>query len=153
MKMENCRSLGIGETVQNGDLYEVDGELIPVEAYAVGQLIDGEEFVNILRPVGGNLIDRICADFDIQTPTGRAALRVMLENAALLDSKHRDYGPGNISGFGEYGIMVRLSDKLERLKKLLTSGSQPNNESLEDTYKDISNYAVIALMVRRNLWK
>jgi len=153
MNKENYRSLGVGEAIQNGDMYEVEGELIAVEPYAIGQLIDGEEFVCIMRPTGGNVLDRVCQEYDIQTETGISALKVALENASLLDRKHRDYGAGNISAFGEYGIMVRLSDKLERLKKLLTNGGNPNNESIEDTYRDISNYAVIALMVRRNLWK
>jgi hypothetical protein len=150
---DNYRLLGIGETVSHGDCYEVDGELIPVESYALGQIIDGDEFIAILRPSGGDLISRICREYDIQTETGVTALRLALENASLLDRKHRDYGAGNISAFGEYGIMVRLSDKMERLKKLLTNGGSPNNESIEDTYRDVSCYSIIALMVRRNLWK
>jgi hypothetical protein len=27
------------------------------------------------------------------------------------------------------------------------------NESIDDTYLDIANYAVIAMLIRRNLWK
>jgi hypothetical protein len=41
---------------------------------------------------------------------------------------------------------------MERLKNLNKMPSV-KNESIEDTYQDIANYAVISLMIRRNLWK
>lgn len=153
MKLENCRALGIGETVAPGDVYEVDGELIPVEPYAVGNIIDGDEFVNILRPTHRPALEMLCEEYDIQTPIGKEALRLMVENAALLDRKNRDYSKENISAFGEFGILVRVNDKICRLKNLLANMSQPKNESVEDTWTDLANYAVIALMVRRGLWK
>jgi hypothetical protein len=65
--------------------------------------------------------------------------------------KRQDYGSGNISAFGEFGVIVRLNDKMERLKNLNKMPSV-KNESIEDTYQDIANYAVIALLIRRNLW-
>ena len=34
----------------------------------------------------------------------------------LLEKKNRDYGTRNLLTFGNLGILVRLSDKLERLK-------------------------------------
>ena len=150
---DNYRLLGIGETVSPGDVYEVDGELIPVESYALGQIIDGDEFINILRPTQRNPIAAVCEAGGVSTDMGHEAMKIAAENVALLDSKHKDYGAGNIAAFGEYGIMVRLSDKMERLKRLLTNAQTPNNESIEDTYRDVCNYAIIALMVRRNLWK
>ncbi len=68
----------------------------------------------------------------------------------LLIDKQRDYGPGNILKFGEFGCLVRASDKLERLINLMDSDREPQNESIEDTWKDLRNYAQIAVMVRRN---
>ncbi len=153
MNKDNYPQLGVGETVSNGDVYEVDGDLIPVESHAIGQLIDGEEFVSILRPMHQSPISAVCEQNSVDTEMGKRAMEVAIENIALLDSKHQDYGAGNIAAFGEYGIMVRMSDKMERLKRLLTNAAEPNNESIEDTYKDLCNYAIIALMVRRNLWK
>lgn len=150
---DNYRMLGVGETISNGDVYEVDGELIPVESYAIGNVIDGDEFMAIMRPLNPDPINAVCEAGNVVTNVGKTAMEIAAENVALLDSKHRDYGAGNIAAFGEYGIMVRLSDKMERLKRLLTNAQTPNNESIEDTYKDICNYAIIALMVRRNLWK
>ena len=70
----------------------------------------------------------------------------------LLISKQRDYGKNNILDFGEYGILVRSNDKMARLKNLNQKGVNPANESIEDTWKDISGYAIIALMLRRGLF-
>lgn len=81
---------------------------------------------------------------------------ISLECNELLISKQRDYGPKNILSFGELGVLVRANDKLERLKHNLWKGKVENgedvsveNESIEDTWKDLRNYAQIALMVRR----
>jgi hypothetical protein len=45
-----------------------------------------------------------------------------------------------------------MSDKLERLKNLIYKNREPNNESLEDSFVDMANYAIIALMVQRGVW-
>lgn len=73
----------------------------------------------------------------------------------LLISKQRDYGPGNINNaFGGplNGLMVRMGDKWERLKNLLASGETPQHESIEDSFKDLANYCIIAMMVQRGKW-
>lgn len=73
----------------------------------------------------------------------------------LLLSKHKDYGPKNISqspGGPLNGLRVRLWDKLARLNNLTDNNSLPQHESLEDTFKDMANYAVIGLLVLRDKW-
>jgi hypothetical protein len=73
----------------------------------------------------------------------------------LLISKQRDYGPGNINnayGGPINGLMVRMGDKFERLKNLLASGHTPQHESIEDSFKDLANYCIIAMMVTRGKW-
>lgn len=73
----------------------------------------------------------------------------------LLISKQRDYGPGNINNaFGGpiNGLMVRMGDKFERLKNLLASGHNPEHESIEDSFKDLANYCIIAMMFTRGNW-
>ena len=82
----------------------------------------------------------------------KASQSIFDEAHDLLVSKQKDYGPGAIRDFGEYGVLVRLNDKVSRLKTLLGNGAAPNHETIEDTWKDIANYAIIALMVRRGLW-
>lgn len=74
----------------------------------------------------------------------------------ILVKKQVDYGPLNIwnaPGGATNGLMVRMSDKLERLKNLIYNSIEPNNEALEDSFIDIANYAVIALMVERGIWE
>jgi len=73
----------------------------------------------------------------------------------LLISKHRDYGPKNISdspGGPLNGLRVRMHDKLARINNLIDSGANPEHESLEDSFKDMANYAIIGLLVLRDKW-
>ena len=65
----------------------------------------------------------------------------------LLASKQHDYGHGNITAFGLKGVLVRLSDKVERLINLKSKIGKAKNESLVDTLRDIVGYCVIALML------
>lgn len=83
------------------------------------------------------------------------AQKIYDELLALLVKKQIDYGPLNVwnaPGGATNGLMVRMSDKLERLKNLIYKNIKPNNESLEDSFVDLANYAVIALMVQRGVW-
>src|SRR3990167_63318 len=68
--------------------------------------------------------------------------------------KQVSYVAGNISAFGEKGVIIRMHDKLERIVKIAYRGD-PNpldDETIEDTYYDIADYAMIALLVREGLW-
>ena len=73
----------------------------------------------------------------------------------LLLSKHADYGPKNISdspGGPLNGLRVRMWDKMARINHLVDSGADAKNEPLEDSFKDLANYAIIGLMVLRGKW-
>jgi len=74
---------------------------------------------------------------------------VVLDLADLITSKQNDYGKDNILGFGEQGLVVRLWDKVNRLKNLVWHNTRPKNESVEDTLNDIAGYAIIGLMLRK----
>jgi len=77
------------------------------------------------------------------------------ELASLLLKKHKDYGPKNIShspGGALNGLRVRMHDKIARINHLIDSGSSPENESLEDSFKDLANYSIITMMVLRGKW-
>lgn len=77
--------------------------------------------------------------------------------AELLDvlvSKQNDYGPSAINdapGGPLMGVNVRLHDKYARLRNL-TYTKTANHESLRDTYLDLANYAVIAIMLLDGTW-
>lgn len=77
------------------------------------------------------------------------------ELAHLLIQKHHDYGPKNISqspGGAINGLRVRLHDKMARLVNLTDKASEPKYESIEDTFMDMANYAIIGLLVLRGKW-
>jgi len=98
--------------------------------------------------------EEMCTALQIKTIAGREALRITLENIKLLDQKQLDYGSRNISGFGIFGVVVRMNDKFERIKNLFNSGRRRRaaNESIRDSFKDIANYAVIAEMLETGKW-
>jgi hypothetical protein len=77
------------------------------------------------------------------------------EAEKLLLKKHKDYGPKNISGSpggALNGLRVRIHDKLARINHLYDTGSTPENESLRDSFIDMANYAIIALLVLDDKW-
>jgi hypothetical protein len=81
--------------------------------------------------------------------------KTMEELGDLLISKHRDYGPKNISdspGGPLNGLRVRMHDKTARINNLIDNGTDAQHEPLEDSFKDLANYAIIALLVLRDKW-
>ena len=75
--------------------------------------------------------------------------KIALEIAELLDRKGQDYGTENIKKFGSHGVLVRVSDKVERLINLSKRNNKPNFESVEDTWRDIAGYAILSLIELR----
>ena len=76
---------------------------------------------------------------------------------SLLLSKHQDYGPKNISqapGGPINGLRVRMWDKMARINNLLDSNRHdaPAHESLEDSFRDLANYAIISILVLKGKW-
>ena len=73
----------------------------------------------------------------------------------VLVSKQRDYGPSNIAnapGGPLNGLRVRIYDKISRINNLTENDAKPENESLKDSFLDLANYAIIALLVLDNKW-
>lgn len=86
------------------------------------------------------------------------------EQFELFARKHLDYGMHNVSAgtnletadeveFAMTGLWYRLSDKINRWKNMIISGRKAQNESLIDTFQDITNYGIIAQLVKRGMWK
>jgi len=83
-----------------------------------------------------------------------ACRKVALEIAEVVISKQHDYGHDNILAFREQGLVVRMWDKVARLKNLLWANpDSPKNESIEDTFTDIAGYAIIGLMLKNNTFE
>ena len=73
----------------------------------------------------------------------------------LLLRKHKAYGPSNIGnapGGPLNGLQVRIHDKLARINNLIATGHKPDSEPLRDSFLDLANYSVIALMVLDDAW-
>lgn len=63
--------------------------------------------------------------------------------------KNADYGNSFGEQFIEYGLLsavIRLDDKMRRLKQLLKNEAQVKDESIRDTLLDLSNYAIMTIM-------
>ena len=75
--------------------------------------------------------------------------REITDNMAdLYERKNKDYGDsfGKLNNeFGEIAGLIRLSDKLNRLKTLVDSEAEVD-ESKKDTLIDLANYAIMQLM-------
>lgn len=90
--------------------------------------------------------------------------RIQKEQYELFCAKQLNYGPGNISvgtslstpddiKLSLTGLWFRLSDKLNRLKQLVVFGNPDVvGESIEDTFKDLSVYGIIAQIVKNGKW-
>jgi hypothetical protein len=73
----------------------------------------------------------------------------------VLVKKQADYGPKNIAlapGGPLNGLRVRMHDKMSRINHLIDNGATPENESLRDSFLDMLNYSVIAMMVLDGDW-
>ncbi len=84
------------------------------------------------------------------------AVQQKFQNAkSVLLQKQKDYGPKNISeapGGPLNGLRVRMHDKMARINHLVDSGATPENESLKDSFLDLANYAIIAMLVLDGEW-
>lgn len=71
---------------------------------------------------------------------------IIEQNRRLFISKNADYG-NSFEDFGFLGIMVRLNDKINRMKSLVENQTQNVlNESFMDTVQDLYNYTLLGLM-------
>ena len=80
---------------------------------------------------------------------------IITECSNLLISKQNDYGPLNIAnapGGALNGLRVRIFDKVSRINNLIDENKDPNHESLRDSFLDLANYGIIALMVIDGVW-
>ena len=90
--------------------------------------------------------------------------RLQHEQYELFLKKQHDYGPGNISvgtmlqtpeetHLALTGLWFRMNDKIQRLKNMLMSKRDSAvDEPLEDAYLDVSNYGIMATIVKNNKW-
>lgn len=89
--------------------------------------------------------------------------KICIEQYLTFIKKQSDYGPANIAmnthleneqelKLSLTGLTVRMNDKMSRLINLILKKNKPQNESIEDTFMDLSVYGKIALVVMRGKW-
>ena len=90
--------------------------------------------------------------------------RLQREQYELFLKKQHDYGPGNISvgtmlqtqdevHLALTGLWFRMNDKIQRLKTMLLSRRESAvDEPMEDAYLDVSNYGIMATIVKNGEW-
>mgnify|MGYP001252793985 CR=1 FL=1 len=74
------------------------------------------------------------------------------EIADMLERKNHDYGDsfGELyREFGDISTAIRLTDKLKRFRTLIDKERQVDDESIEDTLRDIAGYAILTLVEKR----
>ena len=81
------------------------------------------------------------------------------EQIKLFAKKQHDYGPGNISMGGNkelslLALAIRMNDKVQRLLNILhnNNGKTAVEETLKDTFQDLSIYGIIAQIVYDEKW-
>jgi hypothetical protein len=90
--------------------------------------------------------------------------RLQREQYELFLHKQHDYGPGNISVGTQLqtpeeiklsltGLWFRINDKVQRVKTLLLNNRESAvDEPLEDAFLDMSNYGIMATIVKNGKW-
>jgi hypothetical protein len=90
--------------------------------------------------------------------------RIQQAQYELFCAKQSNYGPDNISmgstlekeedrKLSLQGLFFRINDKINRYKQMIMFGSKDAvGESLDDTFKDISVYGIIAQLVQSGKW-
>tara|TARA_S200000501_G_C20859820_1_gene759224 strand:+ start:1693 stop:2076 length:384 start_codon:yes stop_codon:yes gene_type:complete len=107
-------------------------------------------------------VDILEAEYPLMTDEFKRLQRIQYETFCR---KQLDYGPGNISVGTQLkteediklsltGLWFRMNDKIQRLKTLLMSNRESfvKDEPIEDAYMDVSNYGIMATIVRNNKW-
>jgi hypothetical protein len=100
--------------------------------------------------------DLINWSYSKKSASERESVNVLIECIDLQNRKSRDYQNPNSSikqahhyRRGIDTIHDMIDQKLKRAQSLIESGAVPNNESLEDTYKDMINYCSFAVSYLR----
>lgn len=132
------------------------------------ELVSEEEFDKAVKKAQKETIDGlgVIEVFETEYPELADEFKnIQSEMYEMFARKHMDYGLNNIALGGDLtnesdkkfsltGLCIRLTDKISRLKNLLSNGKNyVKGESMEDTFIDIANYGIIGLLVGRDKWK
>ncbi|MED4172585.1 DUF1599 domain-containing protein [Halalkalibacterium halodurans] len=91
-------------------------------------------------------------DIEVEPPTSHLIAEVADEVRDLLIRKNGDYGDSFSKQYDEYGLMsslIRMDDKIQRLKTLESGHEAQVDESIDDTLRDLAGYAILTLVARK----
>lgn len=74
---------------------------------------------------------------------------IFKESLETYKAKNADYGDSFSKSYQEFGLtapIVRMSDKMERLKSLSKAEARVKDESIKDTLIDLGNYAFMTVV-------
>ena len=120
-----------------------------------------KEVNSYLTGDNGDIVTMMEKEWPVMTAEFR---RLQREQYELFLHKQHDYGPGNISVGTQLqtpeeiklsltGLWFRMNDKIQRLKTLLMNNRESAvDEPLEDAYLDVSNYGIMATIVKNGKW-
>lgn len=132
--------------------------------------------MNNIDPFGhplGDLQEDPAAEYGMHSPvaiceskypeTTAEFKKIQQEQYELFCMKQLDYGPENITlgkdtekaenrKLSHMGLWFRMNDKIQRILNIVNNQVTPNNESLEDSWTDLSNYSIISMLINRNKW-
>ena len=111
--------------------------------------------------------DKSVLEFEKEYPELAEGFKeIQKEQYELFARKMLSYGLGNISmgtnlqndeeiNLSLTAIWIRSMDKMQRLKQLvlLKRNNPLDDEPVEDAYTDLSNYSIIAMLVKAGKWK
>lgn len=69
----------------------------------------------------------------------------------LLKKKNKTYGDNNVIKMGKLGLLSRMEEKIERLRNMIAN-DVIDEESREDSWKDIAGFGIIGVMLERGKW-
>ena len=113
------------------------------------------------EPTSDNIVELMEKEWPEMTAEFK---RLQREQYELFLKKQHDYGPGNISvgtmlqttdevHLALTGLWFRMNDKIQRLKNMLMSKRESAvDEPMEDAYLDVSNYGIMATIVKNGKW-
>ena len=90
--------------------------------------------------------------------------RILFDCYELFCKKQNSYGSSNISlgtdltkeedvDMALKGLWFRMNDKIQRFKTMQFQGTEDKvGESLIDTFQDLANYSIIAMLVKSKTW-
>lgn len=95
------------------------------------------------------LIENILTDMETTNTNVKKFNEIVCKMADTYEKKNADYGDSFGQTCDEFGIIaaiVRMNDKMNRIKQLSKKNALITDESIKDTILDLANYAVMTLM-------